>query len=332
MALKNAANPFAKKMYLIVDWVSNDYGRVGVDLKWLKGLGIPVVRSVKDLPEGKDYKVVNTGYDAIVDEEIMLREQGVDIIDKPCPFIRRIRNILQEQDSDYQYILLCEPTHIIIKNFAALFPSDLILVQLENYQEKIMALGNHKPKRLVPYVTFLKSDAAEVFNFVRNYYPDLDHDYIETSCMWIKSKASPIVEIDQLGQHELVGIQDALLITTAGSTNKSLVSMEKSLAKRNLRVVQIGSFMEFLRYRRQHKHDKVLLVRSPIPNQAEAPIMAYIETGLLAALVSVLTQSNGYKRIYLTIAAKLLLLKNSIFTKQARKSAAAAGLLKEKYR
>ena len=108
--------------------------------------------------------------------------------------------------------------------------------------------------------------------------------------------------------------------------------MEKSLAKRNLRVVQIGSFMEFLRYRRQHKHDKVLLVRSPIPNQAEAPIMAYIETGLLAALVSVLTQSNGYKRIYLTIAAKLLLLKNSIFTKQARKSAAAAGLLKEKYR
>jgi 4-hydroxy-3-methylbut-2-enyl diphosphate reductase IspH len=295
MSIRNSVNPFAQKVFLIVDWVSNDFGRVGVDLKWLKTLGVPVVEKAKDLPPGKDFKVINTGYDSIVEEEIILRSRGVDIIDKPCPFVRKLRDIFTEHDGSHQIVLLCEDNHIVVKNYASVFPQDLILVQMHNYQERITQNSNGKPLKLVPYVTFLESDAEAIMTFIHKTLPDLNTVCERTACIWVKSKASPIQEINQLPAEKLQGVQDALLITTANSTNKSVVSLENTLVNKGLQVVQIGSLSEFMRYQKSHKKSKVLLVRSPIPNQAEYPIMQYIKHGLLAAYWAALQQSAAIK-------------------------------------
>lgn len=92
-------------MYVIEDWISNDSGKVGVDLGWLNKLGISVVHTYKDIPNS-NCTVVNTGYDSIVNEEKELRKMGVKILDEPCPYVRRIRNIFENMEDIYQYLSL----------------------------------------------------------------------------------------------------------------------------------------------------------------------------------------------------------------------------------
>lgn len=94
--------------------------------------------------------------------------------------------------------------------------------------------------------------------------------------MWVASKISPIVEIAGLTDEFIEGIRDALIITTPGSVNKSLRSLSLALDDRGLNVVVISSLEMYLDYEKEHEGDTVLLVRSPIPNNAEAPIMQYV--------------------------------------------------------
>ncbi|MES2295808.1 MAG: LytB [Pseudomonadota bacterium] len=330
-AIKMAANPFADKMYVIVDWISNDHGRVGVDLKWFKSLGVPAVKSYSDLPQNVDLKVINTGYDSIVDQELALREHGVEIIDKPCPFIRRLRAVFEEADPHYQYVFLCEPNHLMMKNFASIFPEDMIVVQMPHFQEQIRAGQIGKPLRIVPYVTYLERHAQAVFDFVEDQFGGRGNDKLALSCLWIHSKASPIVEIDQLSPYDLRGIEDALLVTTKNSSNKSLLSMEESLQAKSLRVVQIGSLWEFLRYERAHHKDKVLLVRSPIPNEAEAPILAYLDLGIVGALWVMFKQIGAVRAGGLGLLRCFLYARNCIWRERAKREAAAEGVLKRRY-
>jgi 4-hydroxy-3-methylbut-2-enyl diphosphate reductase IspH len=311
--IKNARDPFAKKMYIIIDWMSNDNGKVGVDLKWLKGLGIPVVRSYKDLPKGNDYLVVNTGYDSIVHEEKILKDRGVQIVDVPCPFIRKIRKIFENVDKNFQYVLLCEPNHIIIKNYASIFPEDLILVQMNNYEQEIIKRENGKPLKLVPYVTFLESHANKVFDFINKTFPNRGNEKVTTHCMWIKSKSSPIVEINELDKHKLEKITTALLIASPGSVNKSLVSLIEAIENKGLMVVKISSLTEFINYEKMNKKNKILLVRSPIPNKAEKPILIYLKYGYLAALLISVTDNYFCKVFFFGLYNKMLYFINLLF-------------------
>lgn len=330
-AIKSAANPFAKKLYLIIDWISNDYGKVGVDLKWLRGLGVPTVRNISELPHSKNIKVVNTGYDSIYNEEKLLSKKGYNILDKPCPYIRRIRDIFESNDDQFQYVLLCEPNHIIIKNFATLFPDDLIVLQMENYKEILEKNANSKPKRLVPYVTFLRSDVSEIMSYINNNFPETENDLIETSCLWIKSKASPIIEIEKLSKLVLKSISDAVLITTANSTNKSLISLEKSLQKKGLRVVQISSLWSFLNYKIKHENKRVLVVRSPIPNNAEGAIMKYIQGGIFLGLLELIKQSYIVKKIKMSSLFFFFKLRYCLLKSSAYLEAKEMGLLRDEY-
>lgn len=328
MAIRNSVNPFAQKVFLIVDWISNDFGRVGVDLKWLKTLGVPVVEKAKDLPSGNDFKVINTGYDSIVEEEIILRSQGVDIIDKPCPFVRKLRDIFTEHDGSQQIVLLCEDNHIVVKNYASIFPADLILVQMHNYQERIAQHSNGKPIKLVPYVTFLETDAEQIMAFIRAFAPGQPAVCERTACIWVKSKASPIQEINQMPADQLLGVKHALLITTANSTNKSVISLENTLKQKGLEVVQIGSLKAFKAFEQQHPQEKVLVVRSPIPNQAEYPIMQYIKHGPMAAFWAALQQSPWLKIAKVKLYKSFYYFYFRLKPEAAKDEAAQFGLLK----
>lgn len=265
------------KICLIKDWISNDNGRVGLDLDWLASLKVEVFETYKDITDNS-YTVVNSGYDSIVNEEHILKEKGVKIIDKPCPFVRKVRTHLETADPNYQYVLLCEPTHIIIKNFKSIFPEDLILVQTENYKERIVEQENGKPLCLLPYVTFLPKQVQEVFSFIEENFSERENKFLNTSCMWVASKFSPVVEINSIPDEELEDIKDAVIITTPGSVNKSLISLSITCQDRGLNVVIVSSLEDYVSYEKEHRNDSILLVRSPIPNEAEAPIMEYIQS------------------------------------------------------
>jgi hypothetical protein len=276
-----ALDPNKKTMYLIEDWMSNSGGKVGVDIKWLNSMGIPVIKTYKDLPEGNNFLIVNTGYDAVIDEEKLLLDKGVDYIDEPCPYVRKVRKIFENIDNNYQYVLLCEPDHIIIKNFKSIYPKDLILVQISNYQKRILSQQNGKPLRLVSHVTFLPSNVKRISDFINEIFPERKNEVLKTSCLWVSSPSSPIVEIDNMDMNVLKGVKDALLLSTPGTTNKSAVSLIETLENKGLKVVTITSLEEFIKYEQKNKNNKVLLVRSPIPNNAEKPIVTYINEGLI---------------------------------------------------
>lgn len=288
-ALMSALNKNEKTMYIIEEWVSNDQGKVGVDTKWLHKLGVPVASSYKDVPA--DAIVVNTGYDSIVHEEKILVDKNIEILDEPCPYIRKIRRIFEVANPDYQYVLLCEPNHIIIKNFRELYPDDMILVQMGNYKDRLLTQENKKPLYLIPYVTFLPKHVRVIFDFIQEQFPDRENKLAETCCMWIASPSSPIIEIQNLSEERLSGIKDALLITSSGSANKSLISLIETLEDRDLNVVLISAFSQYKEYEKKHQDSKVLLVRSPIPNNAEKIIVNYIEKGYLYAQLKFLIDS-----------------------------------------
>lgn len=281
-----AINPNKKTMYLIEDWISGVDGKVGADKNWLNDLGIPVIKSYKELPETGNYSVVNMGYDSKVDEEKLLLEKGIDLVDVPCPYVRKIRRIFESINNDFQYVLLCEPTHIIIKNFKSIYPEDLILVQMSNYKERILSQQNGKPLRLVPYVTFLPHNIKMIFDFICESFPERNNEVFKTSCMWITSPLSPFVEIEKLDSDKLDGVKDALLITTEGTTNKSVLSLIEALEAKGLNVVMITSLEDFFTYEKKNNDSRVLLVRSPIPNTAEEPVVTYIENKINNDLAS----------------------------------------------
>lgn len=282
-AAQSAKNSNEPTRYMILDWISNDNGKVGVDLKWFKKLGVPAVQTFNDLPKGDNFIVVNTGYDSIIQEEKVLLDRGIRMIDKPCPFVRKLRREFEKVDDAYQYVLLCEPNHIIIKNYATLFPKDMILVQMGNYKERILKEHNGKPIMFISYVTFLKKHSNMIFSFIEKSFPDKEHKMINTQCMWADGKISPLDEIMNLSAEKLEGIKYALLIGSPGSTNKSLMSLYETIIDKGLEVINIGSLKDFLNFRKSHKKEKILLVKSPIPNQAEKPILAFLRRGYLYA-------------------------------------------------
>jgi 4-hydroxy-3-methylbut-2-enyl diphosphate reductase IspH len=276
--------------YLILDWMSNENGKVGIDLKWLKETKIPYFKDIKALPKGNQFKIVNTGYDSIYEEELILKERGIEIIDKPCPYVRRVRKLFENIDDNYQYILLCEPNHIIIKNFSSLFPEDMILVQMNNYKERIIEKANGKPFMIISHVTFLKKNSQEILSFTQDKYPQNDHLLIDTQCVWVNSKVSPINEINELPESLVKEIDFACIILTPGSVNKSVMSLIETIENRGMRIKYISSLNDFIRFKRKNRKSKILLVRSPIPNKVEKPVMIYLNKGWIAAMKFLITE------------------------------------------
>ena len=318
--IRNSMNPDAKKIFVILSWISNDNGKVGVDLKWFNSLGIPAVTSYTDLPEGSDYTVLNTGYDSNVHEEKVLKDRGVKILDLPCPYIRKVRTIFENADPTYQYILLCEPNHIIMRNFASLYPDDLIVVQMNNYRERILKQETGRPLKLVPYVTFLPAHVEKIYKFLNTHFSDRPNEKVASFCMWIKSPVSPIIEIEKLDAKSLTGITNALLITTPGSTNKSLVSMIETISAKGLQVKIISSLWQFLRFKAFSNDKRILLVRSPIPNKAEKPILAFLKSGYLHALFVLVKESRLYQFYMIGFFRKVIYLFRKIFMTTIRRS------------
>lgn len=304
--ISSSRNHSEPKKYVIIDWISNDNGKIGVDLKWFKKLGIPAVNSFKDLPAGNNYSVINTGYDSIVHEEKLLLERNIHIIDKPCPYIRKIRKLFEHVDDKYQYVLLCEPNHIIIKNFASLYPKDLILVQMGNYKELIIENANGKPFMFISYVTFLKRHSGEIFDFINETYPNRGHMKVDTQCMWADSKKSPLNEINNLSEDEIASIDCACLIGTKGSTNKSLISMVETIEGRGLKVQNISSLKEFIQFKRTNDNSRILLVKSPIPNDAEKPILVYLKHGYFRAYATLLLEQSQIKKEIVNLTNKFI--------------------------
>jgi hypothetical protein len=279
-AIIASKDPDLKKIFLIEEWLSNDNGNIGAHKPWMRAGGVPVLKTYKDVPHTGNFSVFITPYDSIIEEELELRERGVEMIGEPCPAITNLRNIFEKHNPEYQYIFICDSTHVIIRNYRSIFPADMILVQFENFKERINTQVVDKPLLVVPYVTFLPSQVKEVTDFIEAQFPTRKCKVCDTYCIWVKSPTSPVVEIQNLQTEQLNGVSDALLIEPRNTRNTSAASLAASLKKRGLRVVPITSLIDAVIYTLKHQNDTVLVVRSPIPNTVEKPVLTYFESGI----------------------------------------------------
>lgn len=172
--------------YMILEWLQRK-GR-GANPKMLDEIGVNYVSTVDDLPEGAGVFV--TGYDADYDQLVALKQLDVPVIDRPCPWVRKLRDqILAFDNQLHQMVLVIDESHMVYDCFRTLLPEDCIVVQPGNAQERIAAQKSSRPLKLLSYTVFRKKDVVAIADFIATAYPSQEHElagYKKTLCLWTK--------------------------------------------------------------------------------------------------------------------------------------------------
>ncbi|CAG23395.1 hypothetical protein [Photobacterium profundum] len=192
----------AVTFYIILEWLQRK--NRGANPKMLEELGVNVVPTVADLPEGAGVFV--TGYDADYAELQQLKADGVPVIDRPCPWVRKLRDqILSFDNESYQMVLVIDENHMVYDCFKNLIPSDAIIVQPQNFKERICHLKLSRPLSLLSYTVFRRTDIEAMAEFILQEYPNQEHhlhNYKKTLCLWTKQGLFEEVE-DKCQSHRL---------------------------------------------------------------------------------------------------------------------------------
>jgi hypothetical protein len=88
------------------------------------------------------------------------------------------------------------------------------------------------------------------------------------------------MEINAIEESKTRQFDAALLVTGPAIGNKTLRSLEETLEDREIPVVAISRIHDFIAYEKNNPSARVLLVRSPIPNNTEKEIESYIKSGM----------------------------------------------------
>ena len=107
---------------------------------------------------------------------------------------------------------------------------------------------------------------------------------VNTQCVWADSKVSPVNEISELSEELVKQIDHACVIGTPGSVNKSAMTLIETIEDRGMNIRYISSLKDFVLFKYKNKNSKILLVRTPVPNKVEKPVLIYLDKGLLAAV------------------------------------------------
>lgn len=181
--------------YLILNWISSKTR--GANTKALDEKGFRYVRDVSGLP--MDGGIYVTGYDANIEELRDLKKKNVPIIERPCPWIRQLRNQIEKMNSKtHQCVLMIDREHMVYECYQSIIPKDVIVVDNENYVSRIGKEKNDKPIDLKVYATFRKKDAKRIISFINEAYPhsgNILNGYKKTICNW--SKQGLIEEISE---------------------------------------------------------------------------------------------------------------------------------------
>jgi 4-hydroxy-3-methylbut-2-enyl diphosphate reductase IspH len=189
------------KFYLILKWIKNN--KRGTNMNALKEIGVNYVESIEQLPEEAGIYV--TGYDADIEELEKAKKSGIPIIERPCPWVRQLRDQIMDVNADtHQCIIMIDTDHMVYDCYKSAMPEDTIVVDPNNYKTKISEKKNKKPINLLVYATFRKQDAERVIDYIKSNYDHQDnilHSYQKTLCCWTKQGLLEEVEIEVRNQN-----------------------------------------------------------------------------------------------------------------------------------
>jgi 4-hydroxy-3-methylbut-2-enyl diphosphate reductase IspH len=258
--------------YVIVDWNSID-GK-GIQKEYLAKKGIPYVNSIEELPQGAGVAV--SAYDGDPLEIKQLKEKGVPIYEQVCPWIKKLREIFLNKIEGYQYVFLCEEDHMIAVNYRSIFPKGTLLVNPDNYKEKMCGLNPNRPIYFIVYAAFRVKDSQQVIQYIKDNYNHPDNIYYtETICQWAGGKNSVFEEISEAYRNINM---DEVWVINSSEDNTSVKSLIRELTETGLKYRLIKRIQDIEQIDNNFLQCKTIgVLRAPNPYYLEEDILSYIK-------------------------------------------------------
>lgn len=220
--------------YLILDWISSKTR--GANTQALDEGGINYVQSVSELPEGGGVYI--TGYDSDIQTLEELKKKNVPLIERPCPWVRQLRNQLERMNKDtHQCVMMIDPEHMVFECYRSIIPDDVIVVSNENFKTQLKKHRNQKPIDLKVYATFRKKDAERLVAYINETYPHPDNllnGYKKTLCNW--SSQGLIEEISSQCQNRNL---NEIWIICSSEGDRSTISIINEILENNAKPIII---------------------------------------------------------------------------------------------
>jgi 4-hydroxy-3-methylbut-2-enyl diphosphate reductase IspH len=202
------------RFHVILDWVMRE--NRGANAQWVKEIGGNVVQSAKDVPAGDG--VFITGYDCDIEERRDLENRGVPIVDRACPWVKEFRDQLLALDpSTHQAVVMIDEGHMVYQCYRSIIPADAILVQPEDFRERIERLHDgRRALKLIVYTVYRPKDAERVILYIEENRANGANDlrgYEKTLCVWTKQglfeEMAALIPAERLGEVWIICSSDA---------------------------------------------------------------------------------------------------------------------------
>lgn len=252
------------KFHIILKWV---FGNVkGVNLEWLKETNINYVNTIDELPKGAG--IYTGGYDADLLELEEAKKRGIPLFERPCPWIRQIREQLLVLDSNkFQCVFMIDAGHMVYNCYQSVFPDDIIIVNPENYKEEIIKNKNKKPISLIVYSVFRKKDIERVTEFINNNFPHPENrfdGYRKTLCIWTKQGLLEEIE-EEVKTREL----DEIWVICSSEHDRSTISILNEIKDSGAKPVIIKAYEDINNINSNGLRVGVLQAPIPLPKRIQ---------------------------------------------------------------
>lgn len=258
--------------YIILNW--NSLEGKGIQKEYLKKMKLPYVDTIKDLPENSGVFV--SAYDGDPVEIERLREKGVPVHEQVCPWIRKLREIFMNPKGNYQYVFMCEDDHMVAVNYRNVFPTGTILVNRDNYVERMKKTDGNKPIYFVVYAAFRVKDAQKVIEYIKQNYNHPENIYCtETICGWAGGKDNIFTEIGEIREN---GKVNEVWLINSEEKNTSVQSIIRELDEVGLKYRLIKTIEDVKDICNEELKNKTIgVLKAPNPYFREKEIINYIK-------------------------------------------------------
>ncbi len=224
------------KFHINLEWIRNETR--GANKEWLDEIKVNYINSINELPEGDGIYV--TGYDSNVKELEELKKSGIPIIDAPCPWVRQLKEQLTEVNSvTHQCILMIDEDHMVHDCYKSIYPKDIIIVQADNFREKLKDIIITRPVYLMVYAAHRWKDAEDLEEYIKNKYPHTDNildNYKKTICHWVRQGI--FEEIREKGIEEKL---DEIWVICSSIGDRSTKSIVRAIEELGIKAVIISN-------------------------------------------------------------------------------------------
>lgn len=102
----------------------------------LEERGVRVIRSVDELKDLKEGTVIIRSHGVTREISRILKEQGLDIIDATCPFVKKIHGIVEKESKNGKFIIVIgNPVHPEVEGIVSRVSGDYAVIENEDEAE-----------------------------------------------------------------------------------------------------------------------------------------------------------------------------------------------------